>query len=62
MGAFFTMLTNRSQGISEGAADDVANFVRAMMPVQEYGMFFPTGPAQYGTPASRLEYEQESRS
>jgi len=55
MGAFFTMLTNRSQGISEGAAEEVANFVRAMMPVQEYGIFFPNGPAQYGTPASRSE-------
>lgn len=62
MGAFFTMLTNRSQGISEGAADEVANFARAMMPVQEYGIFFPTGPAQYGTPASRPECEQERRS
>jgi hypothetical protein len=62
MGAFFTMLTNRSQGLSEGAADEVANFARAMMPVQEYGIFFPTGPAQYGTPASRSESAQESRS
>jgi hypothetical protein len=62
MGAFFTMLTNQSQGISEGAADEVANFARAMMPVQEYGIFFPTGPAQYGTPAPRPESAQESRS
>lgn len=62
MGAFFTMLTNRSQGISAGAADEVANFVRAMMPVQEYGIFFPNGLAQYGTPASRSESEQERRS
>jgi hypothetical protein len=46
MGAFFTMLTNRSQGISAGAAEEVANFARAMMPVQEYGIFFPNGPAQ----------------
>ena len=61
MGAFFTMLTNRSQGISEGAANEVANFARAMMPVQEYGIFFPNGPAQYGTPASRPESEQERR-
>ena len=26
MGAFFTMLTNQNQGISAGAADEVANF------------------------------------
>jgi hypothetical protein len=62
MGAFFTMLTNRSQGISAGAADEVANFARAMMPVQEYGIFYPTGLVQYGTPASRSESEQETRS
>jgi len=61
MGAFFTMLTNRSQGISEGAADEVANFARAMMPVQEYGIFFPNGPVQYRTPASRSESKQERR-
>jgi hypothetical protein len=61
MGAFFTMLTNRSQGLSEGAADEVANFARAMMPVQAYGIFFPNGPAQYGTPASRSESKQERR-
>jgi hypothetical protein len=61
LGAFFTMLTNRSQGISEGAADEVANFARAMMPVQEYGIFFPNGLAQYGTSASRPESEQERR-
>jgi hypothetical protein len=62
MGAFFTMLTNRSQGISEGAADEVANFARAMMPVQEYGIFFPNGPVQDRTPASRSESEQERKS
>ena len=62
MGAFFTMLTNRSQGISAGAADEVANFARAMMPIQEYGIFFPNGLAQYGTPASRSESEQERKS
>jgi len=62
LGAFFTMLTNRSQGISEGAADEVANFARAVMPTQEYGIFFPNGPAQYGTPASRPESEQKRRS
>jgi hypothetical protein len=62
MGAFFTMLTNRSQGLSERAAEEVANFARAMMPVQEYGIFFPNGPAQYGTPASRSESKQERRS
>jgi hypothetical protein len=62
MGAFFTMLTNRSQGISKDAADEVANFARAMMPVQEYGIFFPNGLAQYGTPVSRPESEEERRS
>ena len=47
MGAFFTMLTNRSHGISKGAADEVANFARIVMPVQEYGIFFPrSGPEQ----------------
>jgi hypothetical protein len=61
MGAFFTMLTNRSQGISKGAADEVANFARAVMPVQEYGIFFPNGPVQYRTPASRSESKQERR-
>jgi hypothetical protein len=50
MGAFFTMLTNRSLGISEGTADEVANFARALMPAQEYGIFFPNGPEQYWTP------------
>jgi hypothetical protein len=59
MGAFFTMLTNQSQGISAGAADEVANFARAVMPVQEYGIFFPNGPEQYGTPAPRFGSEQE---
>jgi hypothetical protein len=61
MGAFFTMLTNRSQGISTGAADEVANFARTVMPVQEYGIFFPTGPVQYRTPASRSGSKQERR-
>lgn len=47
MGVFFTMLTNRSHGISEGAADEVANFARMVMPVQEFGIFFPrSGPEQ----------------
>ena len=59
MGAFFTMLTNQNQGISAGAADEVANFARAVMPVQEYGIFFPNGPEQYGTPAPRFGSEQE---
>ena len=61
MGAFFTMLTNRSQGISAGAAEEVANFARAMMPVQAYGIFFPVGPEQYGTPAPQSGSEQERR-
>jgi hypothetical protein len=41
MGAFFKLLTNRSYGISEDAADELANFARVAMPVQEYGIFFP---------------------
>ncbi|MET0516568.1 MAG: hypothetical protein ABW047_14720 [Nitrospiraceae bacterium] len=59
MGAFFTMLTNQNQGISAGAADEVANFARAVMPVQEYGIFFPNGPEQYGTSTPRFGSEQE---
>ncbi len=62
MGAFFTMLTNRSHGISKGAADEVANFTRIVMPVQEYGIFFPrSGPEKYGTtvPRSRSEHSKE---
>jgi hypothetical protein len=60
MGAFFTMLTNRSLGISGGAADEVSNFARALMPAQEYGIFFPNGPEQYRT-APRSGSEQERR-
>jgi hypothetical protein len=59
MGAFFTMLTNRNHGISKGAADEVANFARIVMPVQEYGIFFPrSGPEQYGTTVPRSWSEQ----
>lgn len=59
MGAFFTMLTNRSHGISKGAADEVANFARIVMPVQEYGIFFPrSGPEAYGTTVPRSWSEQ----
>jgi hypothetical protein len=61
MGAFFTMLTNQSLGISEGTADEVANFARALMPAQEYGIFFPKGPEQYWTPAPWFGSEQERR-
>jgi hypothetical protein len=61
IGEFFTMPTNRSLGISEGAADEVANYARAVMPVQEYGIFFPNGPEQYWTPAPRSGSEQERR-
>lgn len=62
MGAFFTMLTNRSHGISKGAADEVAKFARIVMPVQEYGIFFPgSGPEEYGTavPRSWSEHSEE---
>src|SRR5207249_2460264 len=41
MGAFFELLTNRSHGINEGAADELTNFARTVMPVEEYGIFFP---------------------
>ena len=59
MGAFFTMLTNRSHGINKGAADEVANFARVVMPVQEYGIFFPrSGPEKYGTTVPRLWSER----
>lgn len=59
MGAFFTMLTNRSHGINKGAADEVANFARVVMPVQEYGIFFPrSGPEEYGTTVPRSWSEQ----
>ncbi len=49
-GAFFTMLTNRGHGISEGAAEELTNFAKMVMTVQEYGIVFPrSGPEQYGT-------------
>src|SRR5437763_1850499 len=35
MGAFFKLLTNRGHGISECAADELTNFARMVMPVQE---------------------------
>jgi hypothetical protein len=41
MGAFFRLLTNRSYGISQDAADELANFARLAMPVHEYGIIFP---------------------
>jgi hypothetical protein len=37
MGMFFTMLANRADGMSEVAADELANFARVVM--QEYGIF-----------------------
>jgi hypothetical protein len=39
----------------------VANFARALMPAQEYGIFFPKGPEQYWTPAPWFGSEQERR-
>jgi hypothetical protein len=41
MGAFYQSLADRSHGINEAAADELANFARMVMPVQEYGVFFP---------------------
>ena len=59
MGAFFKLLTNRSHGISEGAADELTNFARMVMPVQEYGIFFPrSGPDEYRTAVPRPWSEQ----
>lgn len=59
MGVFFTMLTNRSHGISEGAADEVAIFARMMMPVQEFGIFYPRSwPGEYDKAVPRSWSEQ----
>ena len=59
MGAFLTMLANRNDGISEGAADELRNFARVVMPAQEYGLIFPnSGVEAYGTIAQRGESEQ----
>lgn len=41
MGTFLTMLVNRDDGISEGAAEELRNFARVVMPAQEYGVIFP---------------------
>jgi hypothetical protein len=59
MGTFLTMLANRNDGVSEGAAEELRNFVRVVMPAQEYGLIFPTsGIEAYGTIAQRGESEQ----
>jgi len=51
MGAFLKLLANRSYGISEGAADELTNFARMVMPVQEDGIFFPRSrPEEDETP------------
>jgi hypothetical protein len=36
MGAFFTLLTDHSYGISQSAAEELTNFTRMVMPVQEF--------------------------
>jgi hypothetical protein len=41
MGTFFRSLADRRYGISGSAADELANFARVAMPVQEYGILFP---------------------
>jgi hypothetical protein len=59
MGTFLIMLANRNDGLSEGAAEELRNFVRVVMPAQEYGLIFPTsGIEAYGTIAQRGESEQ----
>jgi hypothetical protein len=59
MGTFLTMLANRNDGVSEGAAEELRNFARVVMPAQEYGLIFPRwGGEAYGTIAQRGESEQ----
>ena len=41
MGSFFQMLARRAYGINAGAADDLSNYTRMVMPAQEYGVIFP---------------------
>jgi hypothetical protein len=41
IGSFFQMLSKRAYGINAGAADDLSNFARKVMPAQEYGIIFP---------------------
>jgi hypothetical protein len=47
IGVFFKMLTNRANGISEEAADELSNLVRIAMPAQEYGIIFPVNGAPF---------------
>lgn len=42
MGFFFQMLAKRAYGINAGAADDLSQFARTVMPAQEYGIIFPS--------------------
>lgn len=59
MGTFLTMLANRNDGVSEGAAEELRNFAGVVMPAQEYGLIFPSsGVEAYGTIAQRGETEQ----
>lgn len=59
MGTFLTMLANRNDGISEGAAEELRNFAQVAMPAQEYGLIFPSSEVEaYGTIAQRGESEQ----
>jgi hypothetical protein len=59
MGTFFTMLANRNDGLSKGAAEELRNFARVVMPAQEYGLIFPSsGIEAYGTIAQRGEWGQ----
>lgn len=59
MGTFFTMLANRNDGLSKGAAEELRNFARVVMPAQEYGLIFPSsGIEAYGTLAQRGEWGQ----
>ncbi len=38
MGSFFKMLATRANGISDIAADELANFAQMVAPIQEYGI------------------------
>lgn len=60
IGSFFQMLAKRAHGINAGAADDLSNFARKVMPAQEYGIIFPKNdtepyPLYPGQAKKRLE-------
>lgn len=56
IGAFFTLLADRSGGISGAAADELANFARLVMP-QEYVIFVPArGDGRVGEDSESLSW------